>query len=139
MPSAARIGGTEAIVSNPQMEQMEGLTKTVFEKQHPGITVTFDTLNENTERSQIQQDISTGAGLYDVVMLSNYETSFFAKEVGSTTYRSSTSRAIRPMTRATSSSRSPNPCRTTATCTPYLSTVRARCCTTARACWPRRV
>lgn len=71
---------TVAVVANPQMEQMEQLTRSVFEAQHPSIHVTFDTLSENTERSNIQKDMSTGAGLYDVVMISNYETPFYAKQ-----------------------------------------------------------
>lgn len=71
---------TVAVVSNPQMEQMEQLTKSVFEKEYPKITVNFDTLNENTERSQVEQDVSTNAGLYSVVMISNYETPLWAKD-----------------------------------------------------------
>ena len=70
---------TVAVVANPQMQQMEQLTRSVFEKKYPKIQVKFDTLNENTERSNIEKDMSTGAGLYDVVMISNYETPFYAK------------------------------------------------------------
>jgi sorbitol/mannitol transport system substrate-binding protein len=67
-----------AIVANPQMQDVEKLTST-FEKQYPNIKIAFDTLPENTERAQIQQDIATNAGLYDVVMISNYETPLWAK------------------------------------------------------------
>ncbi len=78
-PASASGTVTVAVVANPQMQQMEQLTTKFFEKKYPSIKVRFDTLNENTERAQIQQDISTGAGLYDVVMISNYETPFYAK------------------------------------------------------------
>ena len=69
---------TVAVVANPDITQMEQLIGT-FEKENPGITVKFDTLPENQERSEIQKDISTSGGLYDVVMISNYETPIWAK------------------------------------------------------------
>ncbi|MGA2825168.1 MAG: sugar ABC transporter substrate-binding protein [Streptosporangiaceae bacterium] len=69
---------TVAVVANPDITQMEQLIGT-FEKEDPGITVKFDTLPENQERSEIQKDISTSGGLYDVVMISNYETPIWAK------------------------------------------------------------
>ena len=81
--SASSKGGstgtvTVAVVANPQMQQMEQLVH-VFEAEHKGITVKFDTLPENEERAQIQKDVATGSGLYDVVMVSNYETPIWAK------------------------------------------------------------
>jgi sorbitol/mannitol transport system substrate-binding protein len=69
---------TVAVVANPDITQMEQLISN-FEKQNPGIKVKFDTLPENQERSEIQKDISTNGGLYDVVMISNYETPIWAK------------------------------------------------------------
>jgi len=69
---------TVAVVANPDMQQMEQLIGT-FEKQNPGITVKFDTLPEDQERAEIQKDIATNGGLYDVVMISNYETPIWAK------------------------------------------------------------
>ena len=69
---------TVAVVANPDITQMEQLIGT-FEKQNPGIKVKFDTLPENQERSEIQKDISTSGKLYDVVMISNYETPIWAK------------------------------------------------------------
>jgi sorbitol/mannitol transport system substrate-binding protein len=71
---------TVAVVSNPLMIQMEKLTSTVFEKEHPKIHVKFDTLPENQERSQILKDIATNSHLFDVAMISNYETPIFAKD-----------------------------------------------------------
>src|SRR5579875_232142 len=59
---------TVAVVANPDMQQMEQLIGT-FEKQNPGITVKFDTLPEDQERAEIQKDIATNGGLYDVVMI----------------------------------------------------------------------
>ncbi len=67
-----------AIVANPQMQDVEHLTS-VFEKQHPDIKVTYDTLPEDQLRSQVQKDIATNGGLFDVVMISNYETPLWAK------------------------------------------------------------
>jgi sorbitol/mannitol transport system substrate-binding protein len=67
-----------AIVANPQMQDVETLTS-VFEKQYPNIKIAYDTLPEDQERAEIQQDIATNAGLYDVVMISNYETPLWAK------------------------------------------------------------
>jgi sorbitol/mannitol transport system substrate-binding protein len=69
---------TVAVVANPDITQMEQLISN-FEKANPGIKVKFDTLPENQERSEIQKDISTNGGLYDVVMISNYETPIWAK------------------------------------------------------------
>jgi sorbitol/mannitol transport system substrate-binding protein len=69
---------TVAVVANPDMQQMEQLIGT-FQKQNPGITVKFDTLPEDQERAEIQKDIATNGGLYDVVMISNYETPIWAK------------------------------------------------------------
>jgi sorbitol/mannitol transport system substrate-binding protein len=69
---------TVAVVSNPDMTQMEQLIGT-FEKENPGIKVRFDTLPENNERSIIQKDIATSARQFDVVMISNYETPIWAR------------------------------------------------------------
>jgi sorbitol/mannitol transport system substrate-binding protein len=69
---------TVAVVANPDMQQMEQLVGT-FQKQNPGITVKFDTLPENQERADIQKDIATNGGEYDVVMISNYETPIWAR------------------------------------------------------------
>ncbi|MGC8628086.1 MAG: ABC transporter substrate-binding protein [Acidimicrobiales bacterium] len=68
-----------AIVSNGQMLDMEHWTPLVFEKEHPNIHVLFDTLGEDNERPLIEKDITTHAGLFDGIMISNYETPWFAK------------------------------------------------------------
>jgi sorbitol/mannitol transport system substrate-binding protein len=67
-----------AVVSNSNMINIEKLTP-AFEKQNPGIKVTYDTLNENNERSLIETDISTHANEFNAVMISNYETPIWAK------------------------------------------------------------
>jgi sorbitol/mannitol transport system substrate-binding protein len=68
-----------AIVANPQMQDVENLTS-AFEKQYPGIKVVYDTLSEDVLRSQTQKDIATNSGLFDVVMISNYESPIWAKD-----------------------------------------------------------
>jgi sorbitol/mannitol transport system substrate-binding protein len=68
-----------AIVANPQMQDVENLTS-AFEKQYPGIKVVYNTLPEDVLRSQTQKDIATNSGLFDVVMISNYESPIWAKE-----------------------------------------------------------
>ena len=69
---------TVAVVANPDMQQMEKLIGN-FESQNKGVKVKFDTLPEDQERADIQKDIATKGGLYDVVMISNYETPIWAK------------------------------------------------------------
>lgn len=66
-----------AVVSNPDMEQIEQLTP-YFEKQYPGIKVVYDTLPENNERQLIETDITTHANEFNAVMISNYETPIWA-------------------------------------------------------------
>ena len=68
-----------AIVANPQMQDVENLTS-AFEKQYPGIKVVYDTLSEDVLRSQTQKDIATNSGLFDVVMISNYESPIWAND-----------------------------------------------------------
>jgi ABC-type glycerol-3-phosphate transport system substrate-binding protein len=51
---------TVAVVSNPLItSQMVPLTKSVFEKQHPGITVKFATYTEGDLRAAIEKNVST--------------------------------------------------------------------------------
>lgn len=68
-----------AIVSNPQMADIEKLTP-YFEKEYPNIKVVYDTLPEDTERSVIETDIATQANEFNAVMISNYETPIWAKD-----------------------------------------------------------
>src|SRR5438105_6231557 len=69
---------TIATVNNSQMVQMEQLTKTVFQKEHPNIKVNFVTLPENDLRSKITQDVATNAGKFDVATIGSYETPIWA-------------------------------------------------------------
>lgn len=69
---------TVATVNNPQMIQMENLTK-YFEKENPGIQVRYDVMPENTLRDKVTEDVATGAGKYDVVTIGSYETPIWAK------------------------------------------------------------
>jgi len=66
-----------AVVANPDMEAIERLTP-YFEKENPGISVVYDTLNENTERQVIETDIATHANEFNAIMISNYETPIWA-------------------------------------------------------------
>ncbi len=73
-------GGTVNVlqVNNPQMVDLEKLTKQFFTKD-TGITVNFTTLPENDVRSQISQEFSSQAGQYDVASLSNFEIPIYAE------------------------------------------------------------
>jgi polyol transport system substrate-binding protein len=71
---------TVAVVSNPLItSQMEPLTRSVFEKQNPGVTVKFATYTEGDLRAAIEKDVSTHSNSFNVVMIGPYETPLFAK------------------------------------------------------------
>jgi sorbitol/mannitol transport system substrate-binding protein len=71
---------TVAVVSNPLITgQMVPLTKSVFEKQNPGITVKFATYNEGDLRAAIEKDVSTHTNSFNVIMIGPYEAPLFAK------------------------------------------------------------
>jgi sorbitol/mannitol transport system substrate-binding protein len=67
-----------AIVSNPQMEDVEMLTR-YFEREHPNIKVNYVTLPENQSRATVTDSVSTHSNEFDVVMISNYETPMWAR------------------------------------------------------------
>ena len=67
-----------ATVNNSQMVQMEKLTTQVFEKQNPNIKVNFVTLDENTLRDKVTQDVATNSGKFDVATVGSYETPIWA-------------------------------------------------------------
>jgi sorbitol/mannitol transport system substrate-binding protein len=79
-------GGTAAgaqsvnvlMVGNPQMEDIQKLTKDSFTKD-TGITVNFTVLPENELRDKVTQDIATQAGQYDVATIGAYEAPIWAK------------------------------------------------------------
>src|SRR5260370_1005207 len=58
---------------------MVPLTKSVFEKQYPGITVKFATYTEGDLRAAIEKDVSTHSNAFNVIMIGPYETPLFAK------------------------------------------------------------
>ncbi len=66
-----------AVVSNPQMEDMQQLAGE-FERLHPDLRLRFISLPENQARDKITQSVATGSGQFDVVMVSNYETPIWA-------------------------------------------------------------
>ena len=69
---------TVAVVSNPQMEDIKTLTPE-FEREHPGIKIKYVSLPENEARDKITQSVATHSGVFDVVMVSNYETPIWAR------------------------------------------------------------
>ena len=63
---------TIATVNNGHMIEMQKLTPE-FEKSHPGITVSWVTLDEGTLRSRVTTDISTKGGQFDIMTIGMYE------------------------------------------------------------------
>jgi sorbitol/mannitol transport system substrate-binding protein len=71
---------TVAVVSNPLItDQMIPLTKSVFEKQYPGIKVKFATYTEGDLRASIEKNVSTHSYAFNVIMIGPYEAPLFAK------------------------------------------------------------
>ncbi|CAM5650467.1 hypothetical protein SCALM49S_02023 [Streptomyces californicus] len=67
------------MVNNPQMVELQKLTKEHFTKE-TGITVHFTVAPpENDVRDKISQDYSNQAGQYDIATISNFELPFFAE------------------------------------------------------------
>jgi sorbitol/mannitol transport system substrate-binding protein len=60
------------MVGNPQMVDIEKLTKDTFTKE-TGIEVNYTILPENELRDKVTQDIATQAGQYDVATIGAYE------------------------------------------------------------------
>jgi len=69
---------TVAAAVNAELTEMRGLTK-VFEKKYPYIHVKYDILPEDELRPKTQDDVSTHANEFDVIMTSNYATPIWAK------------------------------------------------------------
>ncbi|MCG2623711.1 sugar ABC transporter substrate-binding protein [Arthrobacter sp. I2-34] len=76
-PEASGEPITVAIVANPQMQDAISL-KEKFRAEHPDVDVRFVSLPENEARAKITASVATGGGEFDVVMISNYETSMWA-------------------------------------------------------------
>ena len=66
------------MVGNPQMEDIQKLTKDSFTKD-TGIKVNYTVLPENELRDKVTQDVATGAGQYDVATVGAYEVPIWAK------------------------------------------------------------
>jgi len=66
------------MVGNPQMEDIQKLTKDSFTKD-TGITVNYTVLPENELRDKVTQDVATQAGQYDVATIGAYEAPIWAK------------------------------------------------------------
>lgn len=67
-----------ATVNNPDMKIMQELTKKYFEKD-TGIKVEFVVLPENDLRKKVTEDVGLGAGAFDIVTISTYDTPIWAK------------------------------------------------------------
>src|SRR3954468_9484626 len=65
------------MVGNPQMEDIQKLTKDSFTKD-TGIKVNYTVLPENELRDKVTQDVATGAGQYDVATVGAYEVPIWA-------------------------------------------------------------
>jgi len=66
------------MVGNPQMVDIEKLTKDTFTKD-TGIKVNYTVLPENELRDKVTQDVATGAGQYDVATVGAYEVPIWSK------------------------------------------------------------
>ncbi|MFK4105106.1 ABC transporter substrate-binding protein [Streptomyces sp. NPDC019531] len=66
------------MVGNPQMEDIQKLTKDTFTKD-TGIKVNFTILPENELRDKVTQDVATQAGQYDVATIGAYEIPIWQK------------------------------------------------------------
>jgi sorbitol/mannitol transport system substrate-binding protein len=66
---------TVAVVDNPQLTDLQAMTKNVYEKMYPNVTVKFVTLTEDTLRQAVTQDVASHAGKYDVVAVGPYDVS----------------------------------------------------------------
>ncbi|MFF2515592.1 ABC transporter substrate-binding protein [Streptomyces sp. NPDC058086] len=66
------------MVGNPQMEDIQKLTKSTFTKD-TGIKVNFTILPENELRDKVTQDVATQAGQYDVATVGAYEIPIWQK------------------------------------------------------------
>lgn len=71
---------TVASVTNPVMIDLQALTKSVFEKQNPGVKVQFVTLPETDLRAKVTRDIATNGGEFDAMMLGPYDIVQWAKQ-----------------------------------------------------------
>ncbi|MFE9601187.1 ABC transporter substrate-binding protein [Streptomyces hokutonensis] len=80
--SSSSGGGGKSInvlmVGNPQMEDIQKLTKSTFTKD-TGIKVKFTVLPENELRDKVTQDVATQAGQYDVATVGAYEIPIWQK------------------------------------------------------------
>jgi sorbitol/mannitol transport system substrate-binding protein len=66
------------MVGNPQMVDIQKLTKTYFTKQ-TGISVNFTVLDENSLRAKVQDDVANKTGAYDVVTIGAFEVPIWSK------------------------------------------------------------
>lgn len=68
---------TIATVNNPDMVTMESFSS-VFEAEHPGITLNWVVLPENELRDTVTTDVATGASSFDIITVGMFDTPIFA-------------------------------------------------------------
>ena len=96
------------MVGNPQMVDIEKLTKDTFTKD-TGIKVNYTVLPENELRDKVTQDVATKAGQYDVATVGAYEVPDLGEE-GLADHAGRLRRRGRASTRPTCSTRSSSRC-----------------------------
>ena len=77
-PASAQTTLRVAMVSNPDMERMQGLSD-AFTSDNPDIKLEWVVLDENTLRQRVTTDIATGGGQFDIVTIGIYEAPIWAK------------------------------------------------------------
>ena len=77
-PASAQTTLRIAMVSNPDMERMQGLSD-AFTSDNPDIKLEWVVLDENTLRQRVTTDIATGSGQFDIVTIGIYEAPIWAK------------------------------------------------------------
>ena len=77
-PASAQTTLRIAMVSNPDMERMQGLSD-AFTSDNPDIKLEWVVLDENTLRQRVTTDIATGGGQFDIVTIGIYEAPIWAK------------------------------------------------------------
>lgn len=69
-----------ANVANPATEDLEKLTKSVFERKFKDFTVNFITLPEAELRQKVTRDVAANGGEFDAVVIGPYEISQWAEQ-----------------------------------------------------------
>jgi sorbitol/mannitol transport system substrate-binding protein len=77
--SASAQALTIATVNNGDMIRMQKLAST-YTDAHPGVTLNWVVLEENTLRERVTTDVATNGGQYDIMTIGNYEVPIWGKQ-----------------------------------------------------------